>query len=193
MIQSWWLSRIWPSTWWRDMYTEMLCSKHMSCCCNFLSILDFTARYSFQSHVHSCPAGPRLARSFLNPCSYRKNHHHVYSPHGWGWPSRRSNCHYFPRKALLLGDPTLPEELLWHWLLLDLGAQNENCAGPKERFPGTHLCVCMFVQWAGACITGSSSYRFVQVCSWLPHYVPIRQTGCLSWVSESICRIWQWL
>lgn len=68
------------------------------------------------------------------PC--RQNHHHVDSPHGWGWPPWGPHRHHFPGTALLLGHPALPEELLWHGLLLNAGAQDEGHPEPKERLWG---------------------------------------------------------
>lgn len=71
------------------------------------------------------------------PC--RQNHHHVHSPHGRGRPPWRPYCHHLPGKTLLLRHATLPEELLWQGLLLDLGSQDEKHPESKKWLWGTCL------------------------------------------------------
>lgn len=95
----------------------------------------FLQLYSQEIAVHPLPTMPNPGQAWWLPWPLpcRQNHHHVHSPHGRGRPPWGPHCHHCPGKALLLRHPTLPEELLWHGLVLNLGAQDEKHPEPKER------------------------------------------------------------
>lgn len=91
------------------------------------------------SYTLSHPARLGLPSDSSDSCPCRQDHHHVHSSHGWGRPPWGPHRHNFPGEALLRGHPTLLEELLWHRLLLNLGAQNEKHPEPENRLWGMCL------------------------------------------------------